>query len=48
MSVNGEEVCARWVYACDDKVCANVSLVAEEMLLQEGHAGHDAGFAARA
>jgi len=48
VSVNGEEVCACWVYARDNEVCANVSLVAEEVLLQEGHAGHDAGFAARA
>jgi len=47
MSVNSEEVCACWVHTRDNEICANVALVAEEMLLQKGHAGYDTGFAAR-
>jgi hypothetical protein len=34
------------IAACDDKVGANVALVAEEVLLEQGHAGDDAGLAA--
>jgi hypothetical protein len=34
------------VAAGDDKVCSDMSLVAEEMLLEQGHAGDDARFAA--
>jgi hypothetical protein len=34
------------VNACNDQVGANVTLVAEQMLLQHGHAGNDAGLAA--
>lgn len=45
MGVDGEEVGAGGVDAGDDEVGADVALVAEEVLLQEGHAGDDAGFA---
>lgn len=44
--VDCEEVSAGRVNAGNDEVCADVSLVAEQMLLEHGHAGHDAGFAA--
>lgn len=46
MGVDGEEVGAGRVAAGDDEVRANVALVAEEVLLEEGHAGDDAGLAA--
>ena len=46
MGVDGEEADARGVDARDDEVGAYVALVAEEVLFQHGHAGHDAGFAA--
>jgi hypothetical protein len=46
VGVDGEEVCARGVDAGDDKVCADVALVAEEVLLEHGHACDDAGLAA--
>lgn len=46
MGVHGKEVRARGVAAGDDEVGANVALVAEEVLLEQGHAGDDAGLAA--
>jgi hypothetical protein len=46
VGVDGEEVSARGVAAGDDEVSADVALVAEEVLLQHGHAGDDAGLAA--
>lgn len=46
MGVHGEEVGSGGVDAGDDEVGADVALVAEEVLLQEGHAGDDAGLAA--
>lgn len=46
MGVDGEEVGARGVAAGNDEVGADVALVAEQMLLEEGHAGDDAGLAA--
>lgn len=46
MGVDGEEVGARGVAAGDDEVGADVALVAEQVLLEEGHAGDDAGLAA--
>lgn len=46
MGVDGKEVGAGRVAAGDDEVRANVALVAEEVLLEEGHAGDDAGLAA--
>ena len=39
-------MCACGVDACNDEVCTNVALVAEEVLLEQGHAGYDAGLAA--
>lgn len=47
VGVDGEEVGARGVAAGDDEVGADVALVAEQVLLEEGHAGDDAGLAAR-
>ena len=47
MRVDGEEVVARGIAAGDDEVCADVALVAEEMLLQHRHDGDDTRFAAR-
>lgn len=44
--VDGEEVGAGGVAASDDQVGADMALVPEEVLLEEGHAGDDAGFAA--
>lgn len=46
MSVNSEEVCAGRIAARDDEVCADVSLVAEEVLLEHSHACCDARLAA--
>lgn len=46
MGVDGEEVSASRIAAGDDEVCTNMTLVAEEVLLEEGHAGDDAGLAA--
>lgn len=46
MGVDGEEVDARRVAAGDDEVGADVALVLEEVLLEEGHGGDDAGLAA--
>ena len=46
MCVHGEEVGACGVAAGDDEVGADVALVAEEVLLEHGHAGDDTGFAA--
>lgn len=46
MGVDGEEVGARGVAAGDDEVGADVALVAEQVLLEECHAGDDAGLAA--
>ncbi len=47
VGVDGEEVGAGRVAAGDDEVGANVALVAEQMLLEHGHAGDDARLAAR-
>ena len=44
--MDGEEADARGVDACYDEVGADVALVAEEVLLQHGHAGCDARGAA--
>ena len=46
VGVHGKEVGACGVHAGNDEVSANVTLVAEEMLLQHRHAGDDARFAA--
>jgi hypothetical protein len=48
VGVDGEEVGARGVDARDDQVGADVALVAEQVLLQHGHGGHDARLAAGA
>ena len=40
--VDGEEAHARGVDACDDEVRADVALIAEEVLFQHCHDGHDA------
>lgn len=47
MGVDGEEVGARGVDPRDDEVGADVALIAEEVLLEHGHAGDDAGLASR-
>jgi hypothetical protein len=44
--VYGEEVSTSGVNACYDEVCADVALVAEQMLFEHGHAGYNAGLAA--
>lgn len=41
-----EEVCAGGIAACHDEVCADVTLVAEEMLFEHGHDGYNAWLAA--
>lgn len=41
-----KQVGARRVDACDNQVRADVSLVAEQVLLEQGHARHNAGLAA--
>lgn len=46
VSVHGKEVGTGGVYAGNDEVGTDVALVPEEMLLEHGHAGDDAGFAA--
>ncbi len=46
MSMDGEEANARRVYAGDDEIGADVSLVAEEVLFQHRHNGDDARGAA--
>lgn len=46
MGVDGEEMCASGVNTGNDEVSANVTLVAEQVLFQHGHAGNDAGLAA--
>lgn len=47
VGVHREEVSASGVDARDDEVGADMALVAEEVLLEERHAGDDAGLAAR-
>lgn len=44
--MNCEEVCSGGIAACHHKVCADVTLVAEEMLFEHGHDSDDAWFAA--
>ena len=46
MRVHGEEAYARGVHTRYHKVCPDVALVAEEVLLKHRHAGHHAGLAA--
>lgn len=46
MCVDGEQVRARGVAPRNDEIRSNVALVAEKMLLEEGHASDDAGLAA--
>lgn len=46
MCVNCEEVCTSGIAACHHEVCANVTLVAEEMLFEHGHDGDNAWLAA--
>ena len=41
-----EEVDTCGIYTCDDQVCADMSLISEEVLLEHGHAGDDARLAA--
>lgn len=47
MRVDGEQVGSRRIDARDDEVGADVTLVAEKVLLEHGHARHDARLAAR-
>ena len=44
--VHSEQVHAGGIHACHDEVRPDVALVPEEVLLEHGHAGHDAGLAA--
>lgn len=46
MGVNSEEPNAGRINTSHDKVCTNVSLVSEEMLLEHSHACYDARLAA--
>lgn len=46
MGVHSEERCPGGVDPGNDEVGADVALVLEEVLLEHGHAGDDAGFAA--
>jgi len=41
----GKESNASGVNTRYNEICANVSLIAEEMLFEHGHAGHNSGFA---
>jgi len=43
--VNCEEVCSGRVASCHHKICANVTLVAEQVLFEHGHDGDNARFA---
>ena len=45
MSMHREEADAGGIDTGDHEVGADVALVAEEVLLQHCHAGHDSGFA---
>lgn len=47
MRVHREQVRARRVHARHHQVRADVALVAEQVLLEQRHAGHDARLAAR-
>lgn len=40
------ETNAGWVNASDNQICADVTLVTEEVLFEQGHACYDAWFAA--
>ena len=44
--MNCEKVRSRRIAACHHEICANVTLVAEEMLLKHGHDRDNAWFAA--
>jgi hypothetical protein len=46
MGVHGEEMRAGGIASSDDEVSADVTLVAEEVLLEECHYGHNAWFTA--
>ena len=46
MRVNCEKVCTGGIASCHDEVCADVSLVAEEVLFEHGHYGDHTRFAA--
>ena len=46
MCVHSEESNTGRINACYDEVCTDMSLVAEEVLLEHCHAGHDSRFAA--
>ena len=46
VGVNGEQVSSCGIYARNDKVGTDMTLIAEEVLLQHCHACDDAGFAA--
>lgn len=46
MGVDGEEVGTGGIAAGNNEVCANVALVAEQMLLEHGHACYNARLAA--
>ena len=46
MGVHSKEIGSSGVYTSHDKICSKVTLVPEEVLLEEGHTGDDAGFAA--
>lgn len=47
MGVHGEEMGTGRIAPSHDEVSADVALVAEEVLFEEGHDGGDAGFATR-
>ncbi len=46
MSVHSEETYTCRIDACNDKVCSDMSLVAEKVLFEHGHDCDDAGGAA--
>lgn len=46
MGVDGKEMCAGGIASSNDEVCANMTLVSEEVLLEHSHAGDNARLAA--
>lgn len=48
MGVYGEKMATGGIAAGNDEIGANVALVTEEVLLEHGHDGRDAGFPAGA
>jgi len=46
MGMDCEEMCSRGVDTSDNEIGTNVTLILEEVLLEQGHASDDSGLAA--